>query len=654
MTGRNWVVVGIICIILSACGGNGGDSSAGLPTRITLNDDGTPTAEQSASVAEMPLSTQTTGDNPILNFWEPVNGEIPADTLGDSWRFIAQPGDSVRVRALSETVTMTLTLFDPNNLQLAQGDSVEAMLNTGGIFRVDVQGDQAGAYQLGLSYTDRPNPTALVTAVPEIVGVPTPTPPFTGLGSFIAQIDDEETLGGELSADDPSHIYTFTATMGDYVQVELNRVSGEVDPALTLYDPNGNAMAFDDDSNGEVGAILRNILLPEDGIYSIRAQSDGLDGAYAVRLLVYDVPAPITPTTAPTPTLTPTFSLVNPTPEPAVRNNRLESHVPVLDELEAGGDLAIFPFVASEGEILTIAVVPTDDSPIRPRVEVIDPEGQVIAASTASISPDNNNAIILNNIQAGFDGTYQVFVSGEDESAGAFVIGYGSGNTWQNNIQGPIGADAVSEGNIALRGTRDVWYIAMGAGDILSAAVSTSQGSVIDPILELVPVDNPDTIIAIDDNSGGGLNALLNRISITETSIYMLRVSASRGETVGGYTLIWRYVNRAPTATPIPAVAFVLSAQDDVAVGEYNFYPFQGREGQRVQIRVIAEDGSPLDPVAALIDPDGEVIVEVDDSGDDLNARFIAELPADGTYNVRVNGYIDGGRYEVVVEEIFR
>jgi hypothetical protein len=72
-----------------------------------------------------------------------------------------------------------------------------------------------------------------------------------------------------------------------------------------------------------------------------------------------------------------------------------------------------------------------------------------------------------------------------------------------------------------------------------------------------------------------------------------------------------------------------------------------------VRVRVLAEEGSDFDPAAALIAPDGEVLIEVDDTEGDLNPRFNFELPADGTYNVRVNGYISGGPFEVLVEELF-
>jgi hypothetical protein len=55
--------------------------------------------------------------------------------------------------------------------------------------------------------------------------------------------------------------------------------------------------------------------------------------------------------------------------------------------------------------------------------------------------------------------------------------------------------------------------------------------------------------------------------------------------------------------------------------------------------------------VAAVLDSSGATVAEGDDSGGSLNPDFQALLPADGTYNLRVNGYGDsGGSVSVTVE----
>ncbi len=86
----------------------------------------------------------------------------------------------------------------------------------------------------------------------------------------------------------------------------------------------------------------------------------------------------------------------------------------------------------------------------------------------------------------------------------------------------------------------------------------------------------------------------------------------------------------------------ILSADDPLPPQTYLDYPFQGRAGKRVHVRVQALDAG-LDPVAVLLDAAGSTIAQGDDSPDSLNPDFEALLPSDGTYRLRVNAYGEGG-----------
>ncbi len=80
---------------------------------------------------------------------------------------------------------------------------------------------------------------------------------------------------------------------------------------------------------------------------------------------------------------------------------------------------------------------------------------------------------------------------------------------------------------------------------------------------------------------------------------------------------------------------------------EAHNWTFEGEAGQMVTIRVNGEDEA--DPRAKLIDPEGNVLIEDDDSGGGWNALINATLPSTGTYTIRVDVFAEGS-YTVSVE----
>jgi hypothetical protein len=216
--------------------------------------------------------------------------------------------------------------------------------------------------------------------------------------------------------------------------------------------------------------------------------------------------------------------------------------------------------------------------------------------------------------------------------------------------RGDITVDQPTDGQIIRRGLRDVWSLYLNAGDVISAAVSPKETQ-LDPVLELIAPDG--SLISQDDNGGGGRSASIGSALAPVSGLYHLRVTAAGGFGSGAYTLVWHYINLAPTATPRPGTILLMSFEDTIPPSTYQFYTFQGKAGDTVQIQVVAEPGSGFDPVAVLLGLDGAVIAEGDDNGSDLNPRFTAQLPADGTYSVRVNGYLTGGAFTLTVEKLF-
>lgn len=92
-------------------------------------------------------------------------------------------------------------------------------------------------------------------------------------GDDFRTIGTNQTLNGAIApAGDVDHYYYF-GTVGQRLTLRMNRTSGSHDPYLELYSPNGLRVAFNDNGGGGVNALINGYLLPQSGMYQIRARS---------------------------------------------------------------------------------------------------------------------------------------------------------------------------------------------------------------------------------------------------------------------------------------------------------------------------------------------------------------------------------------------
>jgi hypothetical protein len=201
------------------------------------------------------------------------------------------------------------------------------------------------------------------------------------------------------------------------------------------------------------------------------------------------------------------------------------------------------------------------------------------------------------------------------------------------------------QGEVAPGGLFDRHFIQADAGDILTVQAWSANGSALRLALEIYTPVGELMTRATADTTG----AIIPGIGVIETGTYAVFVT-DLGDDGGAYTLIWRYESRAQTPTPMPQI--ILSANDPLPAQTYLYYPFQGIGGSRIRIRIEAQNDN-LDPVAALLDQNGTVIAEGDDSNGTLNPLFEATIPSDGTYVLRVNAYGEtSGNARITVEAL--
>lgn len=632
---RRWIAL-ISVVLLAAC--EPAVDQSPLPTVLILPTD--------APVAITPAPPAIR----FLPFYEPVKGAL-AEGDSELWEFAARQGDRLSIRAISDEIAIRLTLQDTTGDVVAEGADIETVIGSDGVYMLRLTATQgSGTYQLGLSYTDQPAPAEpTFTPLPQLVGVPTPTPPYTGLGTFIAELRDGETVPSEFQPATRPQVFTFAGESGQYARILLDPVSGDAELVMTLYDPDANAVAADGLSDNGVG-ILRDILLRTGGSYSLRVESNGQPATYTLRLDLRETPAPITPTYNITPTATLATPVQTPEYEPADNSERLSPEKPVLAAIGPENPVGIHSFALRAGDVITVGVSPTLNSPLIPHVEIIDPDGEPVITVIGNRSPFDRDAIV-SPLVARLDGPYSLFVTGEGATEGEYTVSFGYGSTNRNVYKGEAQPDRANISTMSRRAAAEVWHVTLTKGDLVSIGITPMDGNIA-PIVELISGDGQ--LLGIDSGSGGFRSPFISGVRVPMSGIYLLKVRPSTADSIGAYQLVWRYLDLGPTATPPPGTLPILTVESSITAEEYAFFPFQGRAGQRVIIVVRSSDGSTLDPVAALIGPDGTIVGEGDDSSGTLDVYFEMTLPDDGTYQLRVNGYLSAGDFRATVIAIYQ
>jgi len=498
------------------------------------------------------------------------------------------------------------------------------------------------------TFTATETPTATPTLTPTATITLTATPFYASLGVVKGDLSDDSVQEVLFSSDFERHVFRFNGRADELITIRMDGVAEPplvdttsgvfFDPLLALYDPAGRLIALDDDNGysdgiGVNNALLRAIRLPLDGEYIVQASSGGTTGSYLIMLEQNAQPLYATPQ----PTVTPIIRVETSVPIVSSDGGRLFDHNITTGQIERAGELDRFFIAANVGEALTISV--RVNSLLRPRVEVYDLDGQVIALANLGGSA-YTNAIILSPVFIDEAGSYGVYITGENDSVGAYTISYGVGTTSEDRARGDFVIGTPVAIAFDLPAIRDVWMFDASAGDAIDIIVEPSDTLV---LIELFAPDG--SRLATSQNTA---EPAVRDLFLSQSGRYRIRVSAIDGAASGAYTIRTAYTSQQPTPTLVPSTIPIMTIDQPLLAGQSMLYPFVGQAGWRIIITADAE--APIDPVLALIAPDERVIAESDDDGGGTNARITTVLPSDGVYQVSVNAYGSaGGRILVTV-----
>jgi hypothetical protein len=215
------------------------------------------------------LSELSTGEeNSTTRTPYPTPSPIPLPSWTPFWTVVP-------TATLTPVPTLDFTPFYENPTALQQ-------LRATGTQVAQITQTAMAEFALGLTQT-----ATLITATP------TPLPSATPVSADMAQLSDSENIG-EITLGG-GEVWTYEGQANDTLTIYT---VADWDTVLSLYDPEGTEIAFNDDANLPNANSQIDITLPDAGQYTIEVRSfgDSFEGAYTLVIKSVDVTATPTPT----------------------------------------------------------------------------------------------------------------------------------------------------------------------------------------------------------------------------------------------------------------------------------------------------------------------------------------------------------------------
>ncbi|HUN05738.1 MAG TPA: PPC domain-containing protein [Aggregatilineales bacterium] len=550
--------------------------------RLASNDDA---AEGSGSVLDLTLTRSglmyiyitsysglSTGDytlrvsSPALQvddvssivYGQTIEDELDSEVDSVPFAFEGSTGDEIRITLNSSEFDAFLTLETLDGEQLANDDNsagesdaqIDFILPEDGTYVIqvlDAFGGESGAFSLTLNQLEN----GVVIDAPAPTAAPVIEVPSTGEDIALGSSVEGQLDGTALS-------YRFEGSADQAILIVLT--SDDFDPFLTLLDSSGTVLETDDDSAGNLNALIE-FTLPADDTYTIEVGSffDGARGAYNLSLSDAAVE-------------------VVPTPEPN-SDGQIALGETVEGELTRRQGTLEYTFEGEAGQVITISQHSDDfDSFVR----LLGPDGEEL------ISDDDSGD--------GFDSLISAYALPEN---GTYTIsaeslgGGGSGSFTLTldsvDLESIAFGDSI-DGRLSREGERLLYSFEGEAGDVVIISLSSED---FDTYLTLNESGGDFPLAENDDTNG--TDSLVGPITLPNDGLYQIEVRAYNDGAIGRFLL---NLSR-------PEVVELESGQEaDGALTDDTsalVYKINGQAGTRMELRLSGEG----DVTFALRGPDG-------------------------------------------------
>lgn len=214
----------------------------------------------------------------------PVQTQLDAENSQRIWNYQGTAGETITLSAVD------LARIVPGDLGLDMAIRVLAPDGREVAYNDDQPGvDLFGVYDAHISNLVLPADGAYQIAVEWVQGSGTATLGLNSTQSHPLDADGTTEIGGEwrvrLQDAIPYQGYAITARAGQTFTITMTADSGDLDPALELFNPDGSTLVYNDDAlNLELGttAQIVNLTIPADGVYVLEASRFAGSGRYRV------------------------------------------------------------------------------------------------------------------------------------------------------------------------------------------------------------------------------------------------------------------------------------------------------------------------------------------------------------------------------------
>ncbi len=578
-----------------------------------------------------------------------VQDELTESNYEDEWTFTSTAGKIVTIvmRYVSGDIDPMIYLRGPSNQELLNTDTGAGGIDAGignyslpqdGIYTIVARTSGGyGTYKLQLACRD-----------PE---------PEVQAGSG-AQVEDRDIFCGsnfENTIDDVAAYdnWYYFANAGQRINVAMRVVSGDLDPYLTVYLPDGQSIT-DDDAGGGLDAALS--LQPTAGErYMIVAGRVGGSGTYRITLECLE-----TIDNGGSDVIDQGGVVVQPGQAATIDDLTIACGDSIENTLDDAASYDNWTLQAQAGQKITVDMTAVTAG-IDTYLVVIAPDGSRQENDDIAPHSNFNSQVIIDPAQAGQykfitnkvagSGTYRIAVACE---AGAQQGGQQQDQQGGMGVvdQGMILCEQTQTGGITASTWYNEWTFDGTAGEEIEFIMHRSSGD-LDPYLYVFA---PNGSTFEDDDTAGNQGAYL-KIALPSTGAYTIRTTrfdGQAGTTTGNYLLSVSCPLGGQQADQsggqqqdqqggmgVVDQGMILCEQTQTggitASTWYNEWTFDGTAGEEIEFIMHRSSGD-LDPYLYVFAPNGSTF-EDDDTAGNQGAYLKIALPSTGAYTIRTTRF---------------